>query len=175
MGSIDIRITKDDVSEGLNAVITALTPGASELVQSILNMWMSLAQSIAPKATGTLSESHIYELISPLEGFMMPTVPYAEYVIYPTAPHSIGSPVFIGKGLGDWRYIGLSPGKYETEQKISSMAPQYAQSASGGGRGKIHPGTPGQDYLSEILDGSVAGVDSYCDEYLNKLQEAWSG
>lgn len=44
-------------------------------------------------------------------------VPWAEYVIKGTRPHSIGSPVYID-GVG-WRYIGLSPA----------------------GKGKIHPGT----------------------------------
>jgi len=153
MGSIDITIKTNDVEDGINSVLNMLESGASELVTNILNMWMTLSQSIAPKATGTLAESHIYELTSPLEGFMEPTAPYAEYVIYPTSPHSIGSPVFIEKGLGEWRYIGLSPN----------------------GKGKMHPGTPGQDYLEEVMTGSESGIDSYCDEYLDKIERTWGG
>jgi hypothetical protein len=61
MGSIDITIKTNDVEDGINSVLDMLESGANELVTNILNMWMTLSQSIAPKATGTLAESHIYE------------------------------------------------------------------------------------------------------------------
>lgn len=54
-------------------------------------------------------------------------VAHAIYVVKPTDPHDIGSSVLVAPGT--WRYIGVSPA----------------------GRGKQHPGTKGNDFMTRAL------------------------
>lgn len=151
MASILWKIIKQDVIDGVNAVIDIMPDAASYMVQGILNTYSTIAAVVAPHLTGELAESHIYEMISPTEGVMYPTAPWAPFVIEGTPPHSIGSSIFM-IGIG-WRYIGLSPK----------------------GKGTIHPGTKPNDYMGEVFDVGDGMVDDEIDTFLDRIENAWSG
>ena len=55
-------------------------------------------------------------------------------------------------GIG-WRYIGLSPK----------------------GKGTIHPGTAPNDYMEEVFDVGDGMVDDEIDQFLDRIENAWSG
>jgi hypothetical protein len=151
MASLEFNITKQDILDGINAVINELSPAAGYMVQGILNTYSIIAGVVAPKLTGALAESNIYEMTGPMDGVMYPSIAYAPFVINPTPPHSIGSSVYM-IGIG-WRYIGLSPN----------------------GKGTIHPGTPGQDYMEDVFNLGDGAVDDEVDQFLDRIENAWSG
>jgi hypothetical protein len=89
------------------------------------------ARRLAPRSEISrgphLADNISSEIVRGANGFtahVIADVPHALYVTKGTKPHDIGSPVLVAPGT--WRYIGRSPA----------------------GRGKPHPGTKPNDFLS---------------------------
>lgn len=129
------KVDKSEVVNWLSNLIGGLEAKASETVAAILNIYELIVRVLVPVWTGELRDSHVVEL-GGLKGSLYFTVVQGYFIILGTPQHDIGSPVFIEKYVGDWRYIGRSPS----------------------GKGKPHPGTRAYDYFQDAVDqGDIEG------------------
>lgn len=137
MPKLIIRFKKqaESVFDWIKDKLGLMQPKLEDTIGEILNIFKDYAQTYSPVLSGELRDSIEIQWHG-MGGEVIPTADHAVFVLFDTAPHSIGSPVFI-QDVG-WRYIGLSPS----------------------GKGKIHPGTTAQDFMSLAwMDGSYEADD----------------
>lgn len=136
---IEARINKDEIVSFLQDKINELPTRASYAVSAMLSAFEWAEQEEIPVLTGKAKDNITSVLESPLSGIVFNAVDYDVFIIEPTAPHWIGSPVYI-MNIG-WRYIGMHPG---------TPGNDYPQRAYDSQQGTV------DNILNELLDWMVA-------------------
>jgi hypothetical protein len=80
MGSISTIADKSQVLNWIDDKTSNAQPRMNTLIEDILNLFLIIAQALAPIKEGTLAGSHIVEVFG-LEGWMYPTVVHATFII----------------------------------------------------------------------------------------------
>lgn len=136
MGHLGVKIDKDNLIGEIKEKLNLLPQKAQDAVIDVLNIFMLVAQVMAPYLTGALRDS-IQVFLGHLDGYVTSELDYFKYVILGTDPHTIGSPIWIPHAVG-WIYIGLSPA----------------------GRGNEHPGTKPNDFMQDTYDEGMAEAET---------------
>jgi len=147
MGSVNFHIDKNAIVSEFQTKIGQLSQKSQDLVIEVANVFMLIAQVLAPYLTGGLRDS-IQVFLGTLEARVESLLNYFEYVILGTPEHDIGSPVWIPQ-IPDWRYIGTSPA----------------------GRGKPHPGTRPNDFMKDAYDEGLAEAEDRINNFMEWLAE----
>lgn len=105
---IETRIDKAEIVAFFQDKINDLPNRASLAVNAILSAYEMAENEEIPVLTGKAKSEITVTLESPLSGIVFNAVDYDVFIIEPTAPHWIGSPVYI-MNVG-WRFIGMHPG-----------------------------------------------------------------
>lgn len=136
---IEARINKNELVSFFQEKINELPTHASNAVSAILSACEMAEQDEIPVLSGKAKSEITSILESPLSGIVFNAVDYDIFIIEPTAPHWIGSPVYI-MNVG-WRYIGQHPG---------TPGNDYPQRAYDSQQGTI------DNILTELLDWMVS-------------------
>jgi len=105
---IEARINKDEILAFLQEKVNELPTHTSNAVNAMLSAYEMADREEIPVLTGNAKDNITSILESPLSGIVFNAVDYDIFIVEPTSPHWIGSPVYI-MNVG-WRYIGMHPG-----------------------------------------------------------------
>ena len=105
---IEARINKDELVAFFQDKINDLPSKASDAVSAMLSAYEMADNEEIPVLTGNARSNITSILESPLSGIVFNAVDYDIFIVEPTTPHWIGSPVYI-MNVG-WRFIGQHPG-----------------------------------------------------------------
>ena len=109
-GSIQLKINREGLINFLQGKLREAPTQAHNTLNSLMVSVEEGFNNFAPVMTGTLRSNTVSEYTGEYSGVVYTdeNIDYARYVIFPTRPHWIGSPVYIFQ-VG-WRYIGMHPG-----------------------------------------------------------------
>ena len=109
-GNINLKIDCEVLINFLQEKLREAPYQAHNTLNALMNSLEEGFNNFAPVMTSKLKNNTVSEYTGEYSGVVYTDerIDYAEFVIFPTRPHWIGSPVYIFQ-VG-WRYIGMHPG-----------------------------------------------------------------